>query len=106
MVAGYSFGALVGLRAGAEDPRVHKLIGVALPIATRDASFLLGITKPKLLVCGDSDTYCTVPEMTRFVARLQAPKSLVVIDGADHFFGGSEERAAQAAVAFLTAGDA
>jgi alpha/beta superfamily hydrolase len=31
-VAGYSFGAMVGLRAGASDSRVHRLVGVALPV--------------------------------------------------------------------------
>ena len=31
VVAGYSFGSMVGLQAGAQDDRVHRLIGVAFP---------------------------------------------------------------------------
>ena len=101
VVAGYSFGSMVGLRAGADDPRVHKLIGVALPIGMRDASFLLNAKKPKLLISGDHDNYSPVPALQDLVAKLSEPKSLVIVDGADHFFGGLEGKVAKAAVEFL-----
>lgn len=101
VVAGYSFGALVGLRAGAADPRVHKLIGVALPIAARDASFLHTVTKPKLLISGDQDDYSPLPGLKELMAKMPGPKSLVTIDGANHFFGGLEDEVAKAALAFL-----
>jgi uncharacterized protein len=103
VVAGYSFGALVGLRAGAADPRVHKLIGVALPIAARDASFLHTVTKPKLLISGDQDDYSPLPGLKALMAKMPDPKSLVTIDGADHFFAGLEDEVATAAQAFLAA---
>lgn len=101
-VAGYSFGSWVGLKAGAEDPRVHKLIGVALPLARRDASFLPGVTKPKLLISGDRDDISPMPQLNDLVGRLADPKSLVVIAGADHFFAGREVEVAKAATAYLT----
>ncbi len=100
-VAGYSFGALVGLRAGAADSRVHKLIGVALPIAMRDAAFLHTVTKPKLLISGDQDDYSPLSGLKDLMTKMPAPKSLVTIDGADHFFGGLEDDVAKAAAAFL-----
>lgn len=85
-VAGYSFGSIVGLRAGAEDARVHKLIGVALPIARRDATFLQAVTKPKLLISGDRDDISPVPRLNELFAKLPEPKSLEIIRAADHFW--------------------
>lgn len=101
VVAGYSFGSMVGLRAGADDPRVHKLIGVALPIGMRDASFLLNANKPILLISGDHDNYSPVPVLQDLVAKLSEPKALKIVDGADHFFWGLENKVAEVAVGFL-----
>ncbi len=101
VVAGYSFGSMVGLRAGADDPRVHKLIGIALPIARRDASFLKTVTKPKLLISGDQDDISPTAKLKALIDDSPAPKTLVIVDGADHFFGGLEHRVAEAAAAFL-----
>src|SRR5215813_3420077 len=101
VVAGYSFGSMVGLRAGAADPRVHKLIGVALPVGVSDPSFLLDVTKPKLLISGDRDNYSPIPALQGLLAKLPEPKALVTVPGADHFFWGQEEEVAKAAVEFL-----
>ena len=101
-VAGYSFGAMVGLQAGASDARVQTLIGVALPIGRRDASFLNTANKPTLLISGDQDAYSPTAALQKLVAGLPQPHKLVTIQGADHFFWGQEGDVAQAAVAFLT----
>lgn len=101
VVAGYSFGSLVGLQAGAEDPRVQFLIGVALPIARRDASFLEDVAKPKLLISGDRDNVSPHPELTKLFERLTEPKQLLFVKGADHFFAGFEQKVADAPVRFL-----
>lgn len=101
VVAGYSFGSMVGLQAGATDPRVHKLIGVAFPLGFRDPSFLLGVTKPKLLISGDRDNYSPIPALQNLLAQLPDPKQLAVVTGADHFFWGQEDEVARAAVEFL-----
>lgn len=101
VVAGYSFGSMVGLRTGAADPRVHKLIGVALPVGSGDPSFLLSVTKPKLLISGDHDNYSPIPSLQSLFAKLPEPKALVTVAGADHFFWGQEEEVAKAAVEFL-----
>jgi alpha/beta superfamily hydrolase len=102
-VAGYSFGAMVGLQAGATDARVHRLVGVALPVGRRDASFLLTAHKPTLLISGDHDDISPLATLQELVARLPEPKQLVTIPGSDHFFWGQERQAAQAAVTFLQA---
>jgi alpha/beta superfamily hydrolase len=101
-IAGYSFGSMVGLRAGTTDARVHKLIGVALPIGVRDASFLLSSTKPKLLISGDHDNISPLAALQDLVAKLPEPKRLLTLHGADHFFWGQEREVAKAAVEFLS----
>ena len=101
VVAGYSFGAMVGLRAGAMDARVHRLIGVAFPLGRSDASFLLTANKPTLLISGDQDDISPVAALQDLVARMPEPKKLVTITGSDHFFRGQEGDVAQAAIMFL-----
>lgn len=100
-VAGYSFGSYVGLKAGADDPRVHGLVGVALPAARRDVSFIHGIAKPLRLISGDRDDVSPVPKLEALLGEGADPEALVVIPGADHFFWGVEDRVAAAAIAFL-----
>lgn len=104
IVAGYSFGSIVGLRAGADDPRVHAMIGVALPIARRDASFLEAVIKPKLLISGDRDDVSPVTQLNVLFDRMPEPKRLVFVKGADHFFAGLERDVADAALRFLEEG--
>ncbi len=101
VVAGYSFGAMVGLHAGAEDDRVHRLIGVAFPLRFRDPAFLASVTKPFLLVSGDRDPYSPISDLTELIAKIAAPKQLETIRGADHFFLARESEVAQTAVSFL-----
>lgn len=101
VVAGYSFGSMVGLQAGAADARVQALIGVALPVGMRDASFLHAAHKPTLLISGDRDDFAPVPKLESLIEQLPDPKQLIILPGADHFFWGQEADAAQAAVDFV-----
>jgi alpha/beta superfamily hydrolase len=102
-VAGYSFGSWVGMTAGAGDRRVHKLIGVAPPVASRDFLFLAATDKPKLLIAGDRDDHAPLARLEPLLQSLTEPKALTVVPGADHFFRGLEPAISRAAVAFLTA---
>lgn len=101
VIAGYSFGAWVGLRAGAADPRAAKLVGVAPPVASRDHAFLETITKPTLLVCGERDSHAPLEAMRALASRLPPPSALTVVTGADHFFRGLETDISGAVLGFL-----
>ncbi|HZR80254.1 MAG TPA: alpha/beta fold hydrolase [Candidatus Binatia bacterium] len=97
LVAGFSFGALVGLRFGCGDARVHRLIAIGAPIAMSNASFLATCAKPKLFVHGDRDDVVPLAGVRRALAGDAAPPyELRVIPGATHFFetGMDELRAA------------
>lgn len=86
LLAGFSFGAWVGLRVGCEDQRVSHLIGLGIPVNDSDFSFLKQCKKPKLLVHGSRDQYGAVLKVKSLVASLPGENHLVVIEGADHFF--------------------
>lgn len=105
VVAGYSFGSMVGLQAGATDSRVHTLVGVAFPLGFRDPSFLLSVTKPTLLISGDRDDYSPIPGLQDVFAKLPEPKQLTIVNGADHFFWGQEGEVAKTVVEFLLVGN-
>jgi alpha/beta superfamily hydrolase len=98
VLAGFSFGAAVGLRAALSDERVKALIGVgvpAIPVAA-DAEaprvytfdFLRDCAKPKLFVSGARDQFGPRAKLEELFASVAPPKKLVVIEGADHFFEG------------------
>ena len=88
LVAGFSFGSLVGLRVGCEDDRVIALIGLGLPVNQSDVSFLGSCVKPKLFVQGGEDQFGAVEKLRVVVSRLPEPKRLVAVAGGDHFFVG------------------
>ena len=88
LLAGFSFGAWVGLRVGCEDPRVSHLIGLGVPVNSSDFSFLRLSEKPKLFVHGSADQYGAVEKVKRLVQSLPGENRLVVVPGADHFFSG------------------
>jgi alpha/beta superfamily hydrolase len=88
LVAGFSFGSWVGLRAGCEDPRVTSLIGLGAPVNNADFSYLTHCPKPKLFVHGSSDMYGAVDKLNAVVAAVPGENKIVIVDEADHFFVG------------------
>ena len=98
-LAGFSFGAWVGLPVGCGDARVRQIIGVGVPVALLGADDLANCDKPKLIVQGERDQYGPLDELRAWFARLPEPKALTVVPGADHFF---TEQAAELRDAILT----
>jgi alpha/beta superfamily hydrolase len=90
---GYSFGAAVVARAACGAPRVAALACIAPPVGF--AGFgpfdeLRACRLPKLFLAGSADDICPPPRLRELVAAVPEPKTLVVLDGADHFFHGRE----------------
>jgi len=88
VLAGFSFGASVGLSVGVADARVTRLVGIGIPVGAWDFSFLRESTKPKLFVVGTEDEFAEQERVKDLVASLKEPKRLVMVEGADHFFAG------------------
>jgi hypothetical protein len=91
-LAGFSFGARVGLEVGTTDARVRFLAGVGTPVSIAereyDFSFLEDCRKPLLLVHGDRDEFGSVPDLRALAARLppEARVRVEIVPGAGHFF--------------------
>ena len=96
VLAGFSFGAWVGLRVGCQDKRVRALVGVGLPANNSEFPYLAACPKPKLFVQGTRDQFGGLGAMERVFAGAAEPKELAWIEGADHFFSGHLEALRQA----------
>lgn len=88
ILAGFSFGAWVGLRVGCEDSWVSELIGLGLPVDRTDLSYLRTCVKPKLIVQGGNDQFGSLANLEPLFAEIPEPKKLVIVGGVDHFFAG------------------
>ena len=86
ILVGYSFGAMVGLPVAIEDARVKGLVAIAPPLEMHNFDFLKGSKKDKLVIVGNRDLYCPVGKLKELYQHLEDPKSLVMIEGANHFF--------------------
>ena len=95
LLAGFSFGSWVGLRAGCGDSRVSELLGLGLPVGDLDSrsfSYLDSCDKPKLLVSGEFDQFGP-PNMLRAMVQKFPPQvrentKVAIVTGGDHFFTG------------------
>lgn len=91
-LAGFSFGARVGLEVGTFDARVRYLVGIGTPVSISerdyDFSFLSECRKPLLLVHGEHDEFGSVQDLRALAARLpqEAQARIEIIKGAGHFF--------------------
>jgi uncharacterized protein len=110
LLAGFSFGSWVGLRAGCKDSRVTDLIGLGLPVGNldnREFSYLEACDKPKLLVSGERDAYGPPAKLEalvgQFPLQVKERTSIAIISGADHFFAGHLPELDRAIAAWLTA---
>ena len=103
-MAGFSFGARVGLSVGARDARVTKLLGVGLALQMFDYGFLAECAKPKAIIQAANDEYGARAAIEAAVATMAEPKRLWIVEGATHLFPGQLdpfEAAARAAVGYL-----
>jgi alpha/beta superfamily hydrolase len=86
VMAGYSFGAAIAMRVGAELENVATIAAVALPVGMSDFSFTAKSGKKIVLIAGDRDSYCPRPAITKLAENCGA--QLRIVEGADHFFAG------------------
>jgi len=101
LVAGFSFGSMVGLRVGCQSPEVTQLIALGLPVNNSDVSFLFECPKPKLFVHGSYDEHGDVRKVEELVPSLPGKNRLVIVEGVDHFFAGKLSEVDQAITTWL-----
>jgi alpha/beta superfamily hydrolase len=100
VVAGFSFGAAMALRACCRSGEkasmnVRALVAIGLPTHAegRDYaySFLTDCKIPKLFISGDQDQYAPTAQWSEVVSSAAEPKTAVLLPGADHFFASQLE---------------
>jgi alpha/beta superfamily hydrolase len=91
LLAGFSFGSYVGLRVAAIDDRVQAMIGLGVPARMFDGDYLQDSHKPKLIIQGTNDELAPYDLAVQWFEHLPAPKSMIAVEGADHFFQGRLE---------------
>lgn len=103
VIVGWSFGAWVALRHAVTDGRVAALVLLGMPVARAVRSErrplpslgeLESLSAKVLLVAGDADEYSPAPEMRNLATWIPGGEVLV-IPGADHFFGRREREVAE-----------
>jgi uncharacterized protein len=92
VAAGFSFGAAMGLKACSIYPGIQGFAALGLPTHAegRDYThpYLANCLFPKLFLSGDRDQYAPADQLRSIAQSAPAPKQLVLIPGADHFFLG------------------
>jgi uncharacterized protein len=86
-LAGYSFGAAMVAAAAMSVP-VAGLALVAPPIRVADLHRPVTVAGPIVVVAGAEDQYCP-PSALETLRAMLPEATVVVIEGADHFFFGS-----------------
>ncbi len=86
-LAGFSFGALIALRAAAVE-RPKCLVTVAPAVSRIDYAQLVRPECPWLIVQGEADELVDYRDVQAFAARFVPPPELRLLPGVDHFFHG------------------
>jgi hypothetical protein len=101
-LAGYSFGGGVVLPVACSDDRVRAFALISPYSEDRQYGLLKTCTKPMLIIGGSRDELVTPEEVEMCASAAAGPKHLEIISGADHFWGGYEERLAGLTAAFFS----
>jgi alpha/beta superfamily hydrolase len=89
-VAGFSFGAWIGMQLLMRRPEITGFISVAPPANMYDFSFLAPCPSSGLIINGDADRIVPLEEVEKLAAKLKAQRGITIthtlVPGANHFF--------------------
>jgi alpha/beta superfamily hydrolase len=89
-VAGFSFGAWIGMQLLMRRPEIESFISVAPPANVYDFTFLAPCPSSGLILQGDHDTVVPVESVQKLVTKLSHQRDIKIdfrkISGADHYF--------------------
>jgi alpha/beta superfamily hydrolase len=89
-VAGFSFGAWIGMQLLMRRPEIEGFISIAPPANLHDFSFLAPCPSSGLIVHGDVDKVAPPKDVQGLVDKLKTQKGITIeqktIEGANHFF--------------------
>jgi alpha/beta superfamily hydrolase len=89
-VAGFSFGAWIGMQLLMRRPEITGFISVAPPAHLYDFSFLAPCPSSGLIINGEADRIVPMDEVEKLSAKLKAQKGITIthttVPQANHFF--------------------
>ena len=89
-IAGFSFGAWIGMQLLMRRPEIGGFISIAPPANTLDFSFLAPCPSSGLVLQGRLDEIVPEPSVAKLVEKLSTQKGIEidyrVIEGSNHFF--------------------
>jgi len=104
-VAGFSFGAWIGMQLLMRRPEIAGFISVSAPANLYDFTFLAPCPSSGLVLHGSLDKVCPPEETRTMVDRTRTQKGrkieFQVIEGADHFFESKVDEMITASEAYL-----
>ncbi|HET7849160.1 MAG TPA: alpha/beta hydrolase, partial [Pseudolabrys sp.] len=104
-IAGFSFGAWIGMQLLMRRPEIEGFISICPPANLYDFSFLAPCPSSGLIIHGDKDAVVPYKDVTTLVEKLKTQKGIVieqkVIQGANHFFDARIEPLMTAIGAYL-----
>jgi alpha/beta superfamily hydrolase len=100
-LAGFSFGAMVTLRAGCADRRARALVLAGLPVSKYPFAEVATCPKAKLFVQGALDEFGSVSDLEKLLSSVESENQLRVIESADHFFEGKLDELYNAVSEFI-----
>jgi uncharacterized protein len=101
-LAGYSFGGGVVLPVACADKRVRAFALISPYSEDRQYALLKNCAKPTLIIGGSADDLVPAAEVELCASMAAGTKKAEIIGGADHFWGGYEDRMAGLTAAFFS----
>jgi len=104
-IAGYSFGAYIGMQLLMRRPETDGFISVSPPANMYDFSFLAPCPASGLFLHGTNDTVTPSVDVDRVVAKLRTQKGIVIdyelVENATHFWGGQVDEVERRVATYL-----
>jgi hypothetical protein len=89
-IAGFSFGAWIGMQLLMRRPEIEGFISIAPPANLYDFSFLAPCPSSGLILHGDKDAVVPLKDVQTLIDKLKTQKGIVIepsiVPGGNHFF--------------------
>ena len=89
-IAGFSFGAWIGMQLMMRRPEVQGFVAITPPAADKDFTFLAPCPSSGVILHGEADTVVPPETVSRLIERIQTQRGVKIdlrfIDDANHFF--------------------
>jgi alpha/beta superfamily hydrolase len=104
-IAGYSFGAWIGMQLLMRRPEISGFISISPPANLYDFTFLAPCPASGLIIQGDADRVVPIEDVDKLIERLNAQKGITItykiFEQANHFFENDMDKLKDEVAAYL-----